>query len=166
MRAAANTQGDTALVPQHCGPDRSWGRDVRPLIVLAIIVCVGCDPFVGDTRLCVNQPVMSDFTLTPDTVDLSWDPHVSFAVTAERVVRVGVTVQLPDETLDGCFADSAVAREWRCGLTLTQEDPRGVWRVTSVFLDDTGLGQFCDGTTVETATLRAAGFPTTFAVVD
>ena len=145
---------------------RGSGVRVGVLVCILLTVLAACE-LGEDTRFCLNRPVLSGFEIFPDTLYVSFRADtVAFNVEASDVIGVNVTVESPTGLQESCHADTLVVGLWRCKVVLPQPPEIGVWLVTRVFLDDTGVGEFCTGTVVTGAQLQNAGYSTSFVVRD
>ncbi len=144
---------------------KSWAGVVA-LACTLLTLLAACE-LGEDTRFCLNRPVLSGFEIVPDTLYASFRADtVRFAVEASDVIGVIVTVESPTGLWESCYADTLVVGLWRCKVLLPQPPEIGTWFVLRVFLDDTGLGEFCTGTVITGAQLRNAGYPASFVVRD
>jgi len=143
---------------------KSWAG-VFALACTLLIVFAACE-LGEDTRYCLNRPVISGFEIAPEEISTSARDTVTFGIVASDVIGVGVTVERPTGLQESCDAEPPVQGLWRCKVVLPQPHELGTWVVTQVFLDDTGVGEFCSGTAVTGAQLETAGYPTSFLVRD
>jgi len=130
------------------------------LVCILLTVLAACE-LGEDTRYCLNRPVLSGFEVV--TI---WRDTVRFGVEASDVIGVVVTVESPTGLQESCHADTLLVGMWRCRIGVPQPRELGTWLVTQVFLDDTGVGEFCTGTVVTGAQLQNAGYPASFVVRD
>ncbi len=143
---------------------KSWAG-VLALACTLLTLLAACE-LGEDTRYCLNRPVLSGFEIAPEEISSSSRDTVMFSVEASDVIGVGVTVDRPTGLQESCYADKLVAAIWRCKVVLPQPHELGTWSVTQVFLNDSGVAEFCTGTTVTGAQLETAGYPTSFLVRD
>ncbi len=152
--------------PVVIGAKRSESGAGALVLACGVVVLLAACELGEDTRYCLNRPVISGFEIAPEEISTSARDTVTFGIVASDVSGVGVTVDRPTGLQESCYADALVAGLGRCKVVLPQPHELGTWVVTQVFLNDTGVGEFCTGTTVTGAQLETAGYPTSFLVRD
>jgi len=133
------------------------------LVCILLSVLAACE-LGEDTRYCLNRPVLSGFELAPEQVFSYSRDTVRFSVEASDVIGVGVTVESPAGLQESCYADTLLVGMWRCEVGLPESPEYGAWSVNQVFLNDSGVAEFCTGTVVTGTQLENAGYPTAFVV--
>ena len=143
---------------------RRSGARVGMLVCVLMAVLAACE-LGEDTRYCLNRPVLTDFEIYPNRVYAGFRADtVRFSVEASDVIGVRVTVESPAGLQESCNADTLLVGMWRCDVVLPESPEYGAWLVMEVFLNDSGVAEFCTGTVVTGTQLENAGYPTAFVV--